>query len=57
MMEDFPITDIILTLTNGTQEKKTTDDIISKIPVQFVVSGKSSVSGGLCQKSNLIAYH
>ncbi|XP_054916805.1 uncharacterized protein LOC129379890 [Poeciliopsis prolifica] len=37
VMEDFPKQSIILTQTNGSQEVKTTNDAISKIPLQFVL--------------------
>ncbi|XP_042258157.1 mucin-17-like [Thunnus maccoyii] len=37
MMEDFPRQTINLTLIDGSQEVKTTNDAISKIPVQFVL--------------------
>ncbi|XP_028991609.1 uncharacterized protein LOC114846750 isoform X2 [Betta splendens] len=37
VMEDFPKENITLTQTNGSQEVKTNNDAISKIPVQFVV--------------------
>lgn len=42
MMEDFPRQNITLTQTDGLQEVKTTNDAISKIPVQFVLRGKIS---------------
>ncbi|XP_043953421.1 uncharacterized protein LOC122820243 [Gambusia affinis] len=35
VMEDFPRQPVTLTQTNGSQEVKTTNDPISKIPVQF----------------------
>ncbi|XP_023201483.1 uncharacterized protein LOC111610789 [Xiphophorus maculatus] len=37
VIEDFPKQDIILTQTNGSQVVKTTNDAISKIPLQFVL--------------------
>nr|XP_046237021.1 integrin beta-like protein A [Scatophagus argus] len=37
VMEDFPRQSITLTQTSGSQEVKTTNDAISKIPVQFVL--------------------
>ncbi|XP_035531093.1 uncharacterized protein PB18E9.04c-like [Morone saxatilis] len=37
VMEDFPRQDIILTQTNGSQVARTTNDSISKIPVQFAL--------------------
>ncbi|XP_039863050.1 uncharacterized protein YMR317W-like isoform X3 [Simochromis diagramma] len=37
MMEDFPIKNITLTQTNGTKTKITTNDAISKVPVQFIL--------------------
>ncbi|XP_028263172.1 uncharacterized protein LOC114436848 [Parambassis ranga] len=37
VMEDFPRQNITLTRTNGSQEVKTTNNAISKIPVQFVL--------------------
>nr|XP_046236977.1 mucin-5AC-like isoform X9 [Scatophagus argus] len=37
VMEDFPRQSIILTQSNGSQEVKTTNNAISKIPVQFVL--------------------
>lgn len=41
VMEDFPRKGIKLTQTNGSKEVKTTNDAISKIPVQFVLQGKT----------------
>ncbi|XP_028999162.3 uncharacterized protein LOC114851421 isoform X2 [Betta splendens] len=38
VMEDFPKQNITLTQTNGSQEVKSNNDAVSKIPVQFVVS-------------------
>ncbi|GLD68065.1 mucin-2-like protein [Lates japonicus] len=37
VMEDFPRQTITLTQTNGSQQMKTVNDAISKIPVQFVL--------------------
>ncbi|XP_051256025.1 uncharacterized protein LOC127363525 isoform X7 [Dicentrarchus labrax] len=37
VMEDFPRQDIILTQTNGSQVARSTNDSISKIPVQFAL--------------------
>ncbi|KAL4007489.1 hypothetical protein ACER0C_001341 [Sarotherodon galilaeus] len=37
VMEDFPRQNITLTQTNGTQTNLTTNNAISKIPVQFVI--------------------
>ncbi|XP_041634979.1 uncharacterized protein LOC121504333 [Cheilinus undulatus] len=37
VMEDFPRQNITLTQTNGIQQVKTTNDPISKIPLQFVL--------------------
>ncbi|XP_005952171.1 uncharacterized protein LOC102313266 [Haplochromis burtoni] len=37
VMEDFPLHNITLTQTNGTQTNLTTNNAISKIPVQFVI--------------------
>ncbi|KAM7366544.1 hypothetical protein PAMP_015978 [Pampus punctatissimus] len=38
VMEDFPRQTITLTQTDGLQEVKTTNDAISKIPIQFVLT-------------------
>ncbi|XP_027895008.1 uncharacterized protein LOC114157946 isoform X3 [Xiphophorus couchianus] len=43
VIEDFPKQDIILTQTNGSQVVKTTNDAISKIPLQFVLKVGPSV--------------
>ncbi|XP_023804760.1 uncharacterized protein LOC111946342 [Oryzias latipes] len=37
VLEDFPKQNISLTQTNGSQELKTTNQVISKIPLQFVL--------------------
>lgn len=47
VMEDFPRQNITLTQTNGTQTNLTTNNAISKIPVQFVIRGKISFLGCL----------
>ncbi|XP_005953462.2 uncharacterized protein LOC102294588 [Haplochromis burtoni] len=39
VMEDFPRQTITLTQTNGTQTTITTNDAISKIPIQFALKG------------------
>lgn len=43
MMEDFPRTDMVLTLSDGTQEARKTTDSISRIPVQFVFAVEPDV--------------
>ncbi|XP_037832651.1 uncharacterized protein LOC119617236 [Kryptolebias marmoratus] len=43
MMEEFPKQTINLTHTNGSQEVKTTNDAISKIPVQFLLKVVPSI--------------
>lgn len=40
VMEDFPRQAITLTATSGTQVSLTTNNAISKLPVQFAVRGK-----------------
>lgn len=42
VMEDFPLHNITLTQTDGTQTNLTTNNAIGKIPVQFVLRGKMS---------------
>ncbi|XP_026018919.1 uncharacterized protein LOC113019414 isoform X2 [Astatotilapia calliptera] len=44
MMEDFPIKNITLTQTNGTETKITTNDAISKVPVQFILRVTTAVT-------------
>lgn len=41
VMEDFPLQQITLSSVSGFQETKTTSQAISKIPLQFVLYGKS----------------
>lgn len=42
VMEDFPKQTITLTQTNGTQTTITTNNALSKLPVQFVLKGQIS---------------
>ncbi|XP_065806967.1 uncharacterized protein [Labrus bergylta] len=41
VLEDIPQQNIILTHTNGSKELKTSNDPISKLPLQFVLRGKT----------------
>ncbi|XP_028263170.1 mucin-3A-like isoform X10 [Parambassis ranga] len=48
MMVDFPMQTITLTNTSGSQEVKTTNDAISRIPIQFIVTVDPAVQ--ICQE-------